>query len=149
MDSRVLRHVRGGPRGTDGADAAARFGDPLASSPFRCDQVGPKFAYSCGAACLPLRLAYDEPGDPVHPAAVRVGLSNVSGTGPGAVAVVAARHPGWPLVGHKSGANLDIGPGRGFVTVGPLRLWLCGRGDVDPGRQDRRPRDGSPRKDAS
>lgn len=55
-----------------------------------------------------------------------VGLSNVFGDDPWpeAVAAVSARYPGLPLVGYESAADLDAARAAGFVTVGPLRVWL-------------------------
>ena len=60
-----------------------------------------------------------------------VGLSNVFTAGvevgpiwTGAVAAASARFPGLTLVGYESGADLDAAREHGFVTTGPLRVWL-------------------------
>ncbi len=61
-----------------------------------------------------------------------VGLSNmvVMGAVPeqvwsSAAAAVSALFPGLPLVGYESGASLDAAHRAGFVSVGPLRIWLA------------------------
>jgi hypothetical protein len=43
----------------------------------------------------------------------------------GAVAAVSTRYAGLALVGYESGASLDAAHRAGFVSVGPLRIWLA------------------------
>jgi hypothetical protein len=43
----------------------------------------------------------------------------------GAIATAAAHHPGVPLVGYAHGEALADALRHGFVTIGPLRVWLC------------------------
>jgi hypothetical protein len=61
-----------------------------------------------------------------------VGVSNmvVMGAAPdevwsSAVGAVSTRFPGLPLVGYESGASLDAAHRAGFVSIGPLRIWLA------------------------
>lgn len=42
----------------------------------------------------------------------------------GACAAVSAHFPGLPLVGYEHGASLQAAHRAGFVSVGPLRVWL-------------------------
>jgi hypothetical protein len=42
----------------------------------------------------------------------------------GASGVVSARFPGLPLVGYENDASLQAARRSGFVSVGPLRVWL-------------------------
>ena len=42
----------------------------------------------------------------------------------GAVAAISARFPGMPLVGYEGDAGLLAADRAGFVSVGPLRVWL-------------------------
>jgi hypothetical protein len=53
-----------------------------------------------------------------------VGLSNLFGDWPAAVRSVAARHPGLPLVGYESGDDLAAAHRAGFLSTGPLRVWI-------------------------
>lgn len=60
-----------------------------------------------------------------------VGLSNVfaANDNPGTIWVtvagaVSAAHPGLPIVGYESGADLATAREAGFVAAGPLRVWL-------------------------
>jgi hypothetical protein len=42
----------------------------------------------------------------------------------GAIAAISARFPGLPLVGYEGEAGLPAAHRAGFVSVGPLRVWL-------------------------
>jgi hypothetical protein len=42
----------------------------------------------------------------------------------GAIAAISVRFPGMPLVGYENDAGLLAAHRAGFVTVGPLRVWL-------------------------
>ena len=42
----------------------------------------------------------------------------------GAVATISAHFPGMPLVGYENAAGLLAAHRAGFITVGPLRVWL-------------------------
>lgn len=42
----------------------------------------------------------------------------------GAVAAIAGKFPGYPLVGYESGVDLAAAHRAGFVSLGPLRVWL-------------------------
>jgi hypothetical protein len=42
----------------------------------------------------------------------------------GAIAAISARFPGLPLVGYEGDAGLPAAHRTGFVSVGPLRVWL-------------------------
>jgi len=56
-----------------------------------------------------------------------VGLSNAFGLdhdwGP-AVQAVCERFPGLAMVGYEHGSDLAAARAAGFVSVGPLRVWL-------------------------
>jgi len=43
----------------------------------------------------------------------------------GASAAVSARFPGLPLVGYEQGEDLEFARRAGFVTAGPLRVWIA------------------------
>jgi hypothetical protein len=51
-------------------------------------------------------------------------MSNAFGDLPEAADAVSALHPGLPVVGYESGAELDTAIGAGFEDCGPLRVWL-------------------------
>ena len=60
-----------------------------------------------------------------------VGLSNlfIRETDPGQIwaeasDAVGAQFPGLPLVGYEDGASLELAHHTGFVSVGPLRVWI-------------------------
>jgi hypothetical protein len=59
-----------------------------------------------------------------------VGISNLFTTiapdlaWAGAVAAIADRFPGYPLVGYESGDDLAAAHAAGFASIGPLRVWL-------------------------
>jgi hypothetical protein len=55
-----------------------------------------------------------------------VGLSNAFGLDDWepAVRAVCARFPGLPIVGYEHGIDLAAARAAGFVSVGPLRVWL-------------------------
>jgi hypothetical protein len=66
-----------------------------------------------------------------HRSTSMVGVSNLftttaalSHVWAGATAAISARLPGMPLVGYEDGASLLAALHAGFVTVGPLRVWL-------------------------
>ncbi len=42
----------------------------------------------------------------------------------GAITAISARFPGMPLVGYEGDAGLPAAHRAGFVSVGPLRVWL-------------------------
>ena len=70
-------------------------------------------------------------GAVTHRSPTVLGVSNVFGVGlepaqvwPGAVAAVAARHPGEPLVGYEQGESLEAARAAGFAAAGPLRVWV-------------------------
>lgn len=42
----------------------------------------------------------------------------------GAIAAISARFPGMPLVGYEGDAGLPAAHRAGFVSVGPLRVWI-------------------------
>jgi hypothetical protein len=42
----------------------------------------------------------------------------------GAIAVISAQNPDLPLVGYENGASLRAARRAGFVSVGPLRVWM-------------------------
>ena len=46
----------------------------------------------------------------------------------GAVAAVQAAFPDLPVVSYDSGADLDAMKALGFEEIGPLRVWIQGRG---------------------
>ena len=48
----------------------------------------------------------------------------------GASAAVSAAFPGLPLVGYEHGEDLDLARRAGFVTTGPLRVWIADRSAV-------------------
>jgi hypothetical protein len=60
-----------------------------------------------------------------------VGVSNLFATAvdedrvwAGAVSAIAARFAGLPLVGYDHGPSLAAARRAGFVTTGPLRVWM-------------------------
>jgi len=59
-----------------------------------------------------------------------VGISNFfahgdrDGAWGSCISTVAHAFPGLPIVGYESGADLESSRGQGFVTLGPLRVWL-------------------------
>jgi hypothetical protein len=42
----------------------------------------------------------------------------------GGIAAISTHVPDLPLVGYKDGASLQAAHRAGFVSVGPLRVWL-------------------------
>jgi hypothetical protein len=53
-----------------------------------------------------------------------VGISNLFGRRDGCIAFAAALVPGSTLVGYDTGDALETARANGFVTVGPLRVWV-------------------------